>query len=146
MRVIPPIVGVFYLGAAGGLEYLLPNIRLISLPYHRIGLVLIGAGMVLAVWSVLLFKRARTPIDTFDTPTALVVDGPFRFSRSPMYVSLTVVLSGIAVYLGTLPWFLAPVAFALTMNASHIPREERNLERQFGQAYLDYKNRVRRWL
>ena len=109
-------------------------------------MVLIGAGMVLAVWSVILFKRARTPIDTFGTPTALVVDGPFRFSRSPMYVSLTVVLSGIAVYLGTLPWFLVPVAFALTMNASHIPREEKNLERQFGQEYMDYKNRVRRWL
>ena len=146
MRVIPPIVGVLYLGVAWELEYLLPNIRIISLPYHRIGLVLIGAGLVLAVWSVLLFKRARTPIDTFGTPTALVADGPFRFSRSPMYVSLTVVLSGIAVYVGTLPWFLVPVAFALTMNASYIPREERNLERQFGQEYLNYKNRVRRWL
>ncbi len=146
MRVIPPIVGVLYLGAAWGLDHLLPNIRIIGSPYHRFGLVFIGAGMVLAVWSVLLFKRARTPIDTFGTPTALVVDGPFRFSRSPMYVSLTVVLSGIAVYVGTLPWFLVPVAFALTMNASHIPREELSLERQFGQEYMDYKNRVRRWL
>ncbi len=79
-------------------------------------------------------------------PTALVTTGPFRFSRSPMYLGVTCLLLGIALLVGTLPLFLAPVAFALTMNASYIPREERNLERQFGQEYMDYKNRVRRWL
>ena len=99
-----------------------------------------------AVWSILLFKKRGTPIDPYGRPTALVVTGPFRLSRSPMYLGLTTVLLGIAIYVGTLPWFLAPLAFALTMHVAFIPREERNLERQFGQEYLDYKNRVRRWL
>ena len=146
MRIRPPFLAGLYLLAALGLNYLFPETTVIHSPYHFIGIVALGAGIVLAVGALRLFKKKGTPHNPFAMPTALVTTGPFRFSRSPMYLGVTCLLLGIALLVGTLPLFLAPVAFALTMNASYIPREERNLERQFGQEYMDYKNRVRRWL
>ncbi|MDV2494848.1 MAG: isoprenylcysteine carboxylmethyltransferase family protein [bacterium] len=146
MRIIPPIVAAFYLLVAWGLDSLFPGMPIIGSPYHLLGLVLFGVGGFLGGWAFLHFKKWDTPISTNATPTALVTTGPFRFSRSPIYVGLTCALLGIAVFVGTLPWFLVPLAFAITMHAAYIPREEAALERLFGQEYPDYKDRVRRWL
>ncbi len=146
MRIRPPLLAGLYLLAAMGLNYLVPGTTIIDSPYHLLGALVLGAGIVIAVWALRLFKRRGTPHNPFALPSALVTTGPFRFSRSPMYLGVTLVLLGIALLVGALPLFLVPLGFAITMHVAYIPREERNLERQFGQEYLDYKNRVRRWL
>jgi protein-S-isoprenylcysteine O-methyltransferase Ste14 len=146
VRIRPPFIAGFYLFIAWGLHALFPGLAVIDSPYNLLGFIVIVAGFVLAVWALLVFKDKGTPHHPFATPKALVTTGPFRFSRSPMYLGVTGVLAGIAIYVGSLLMFLAPLAFLATMNAAFVPREEATLERLFGEDYLDYRNRVRRWL
>lgn len=146
MRPLPPILALLYLFVALGLHYLLPSMKIISSPYRFLGIVLVAGALSLIGWAVRVFEQHGTTHKIHETPTVLVVTGPYRVSRNPMYVGISCILLGIAGFVGTLPVFLAPLAFLLTMNAVCIPREERTLERIFGQAYLDYTDRVRRWL
>ncbi len=98
------------------------------------------------IWAVQLFKKKETSHDPAETPTTLVTSGPYRFTRNPMYLGMTSILLGIAIFIGTISLFLAPLAFCITINATFIPKEEKILENIFGSEYLDYKNKVRRWV
>ncbi len=93
-----------------------------------------------------LFQKCKTPIKPTETPAAMVTDGPYRVTRNPMYLGFVIMLLGAAVWVGTLPMFLAPAAFFLIISLVYIPREEEKMEKIFGQGYRDYKKRVRRWL
>ncbi|MBI3780831.1 MAG: isoprenylcysteine carboxylmethyltransferase family protein [candidate division NC10 bacterium] len=146
LRVPPPILAGLYLSAALGLHFLFPDTTITPPRYRFLGIAILGTGIFLTGWAFRLCKKKGTTRNPYGTPTAVVATGPFRFGRNPMYLGVSVVLLGVAIFVGTVPVFLAPVAFFLTMNAVFIPREERTLERLFGQEYLDYKHRVRRWL
>lgn len=119
---------------------------LIGPPYHALGFAMLGLGVLLVRWALVLFHRKGTTFEPHGSPTALVATGPFRFSRNPMYVGMTFALVGVATVVGKLLPFLAAPAFVLTMHAHFIPLEEEELERLLGQEYLDDKRRVRRWL
>jgi protein-S-isoprenylcysteine O-methyltransferase Ste14 len=107
---------------------------------------LIGLGIGLNLWADKLFKKENTTVKPFLDPSALLSEGPFRFSRHPMYLGMVIALAGIAMVLGSLTAFLAPLAFFITMEIIFIPIEEKAMENIFGQKYLDYKKRVRQWL
>ncbi len=92
------------------------------------------------------FRRAKTNPKPWRPTTALVIQGPYRFTRNPMYVGFTLIYLGIAFWLNALwPVLLLPVAL-LIVDRGVIAREERYLERKFGAEYLAYRARVRRWL
>jgi protein-S-isoprenylcysteine O-methyltransferase Ste14 len=99
-----------------------------------------------ALYSAVLMRRRKTAIDPGKSTTAIVSDGPFGYTRNPLYVSLLLLFLGIAVLLDSL-WLLLflPVLF-LALNFGVVVREERYLERKFGEEYLKYKKRVRRWI
>ena len=85
----------------------------------------------------------------FQTPVwliALVVSGPFRFTRNPIYLGLCVVGVGAALLAGTWLMWLVPVTIFLLDNFAIIPFEENSMERAYGDDYRAYKARVRRWL
>ena len=107
---------------------------------------LIVVGIFLLVIGSRLFARVRTNINTFLRPDKLVTDGPFRYSRNPMYVGFVLVLLGICVTLGTLSPFAVVVAFFAVANYWYIPIEERNCAGAFGEEYARYQDQVRRWL
>jgi protein-S-isoprenylcysteine O-methyltransferase Ste14 len=106
----------------------------------------IALGLALGVWSLATFQRRHTTHDPFGTPRELVVNGPFRFTRNPMYLAVTALLVGIAWCLRTAPWWGVPVLFVLYVRLVNVPREERLLDTLFGESYRDYRERVRRWL
>ncbi len=110
------------------------------------GLPLMVASGLLAVWASITMRRAGTAVGPYSSTTAVVVHGPFRFSRHPMYLSLTGLYLGIAVSVNAL-WVvvLLPVAVVL-ITIGVIAREESYLERKFGMEYTSYKSAVRRWL
>lgn len=117
-----------------------------SLPRLLAGAVLFVAGVAGGFVFVAVFRRTgqdrspRTPTDT------LSLDGPFRTTRNPAYVSLTVTQIGLAFLLDN-PWLLAVlVPVLLLMHFGVVLREEAYLERKFGEEYLAYKRRVRRYL
>jgi protein-S-isoprenylcysteine O-methyltransferase Ste14 len=111
-----------------------------------IGVIPALCGVCGAVWAAWLFRRARTPVEPWQQPTALVADGPYRLTRNPMYLGLTSVLLGFALWLGSTTPLLVIPAFMWVITRNFIQREERWLEEQFGAAYRSYKARVRRWI
>jgi protein-S-isoprenylcysteine O-methyltransferase Ste14 len=91
-------------------------------------------------------KRAGTNVDPYRPATAIVTGGPYRFTRNPLYLSMTLIYCGITARANALPAaLLLPFVFRL-MRRGVIEREERYLERKFGDEYLSYKARVRRWV
>ena len=143
---LPPTYFFVSLVLTVGLHFWVPVIQLIHAPYRYIGLPLILVGIWLVLWTDRLFKNVETTVKPFERPSVLVVEGPFRFSRHPMYVFMGAILLGVAVFLGSLAAFLPPIAFLIAMQVVFIPHEEKSMEETFRQTYIDYRNRVRRWL
>jgi protein-S-isoprenylcysteine O-methyltransferase Ste14 len=92
------------------------------------------------------FDRRGTPVHPFHQPTALVTDGAYRFTRNPMYLGLVAALLGTAVWLGSLTPFVVVPSFMVVMQELFIKHEERRLTEVFGQAYVEFRKRVRRWI
>lgn len=97
---------------------------------------------------VVCFWRVRTTINPLDPGKAsyLVTNGIFRMSRNPMYLSLLLLLVAYAIRLDSLTIWLGPLIFAAYVTRFQILPEERALAEKFGEAYLDYKHRTRRWI
>ncbi len=76
----------------------------------------------------------------------LTTDGPFRYSRNPAYLSMTMIYARIAILRKALWTLLLLPAVLWVIQRDQIAREERYLERAFGEEYLAYKRRVRRWV
>ena len=118
--------------------------RIVRLP-------LIGGGVLLGDWTFRTMRRADTPVigEPFvaEKPTStLITDGPFGYSRNPGYLAGAMVYAGIASLTNVLWVFLLLPVVLLTMRRTAIEREERYLEGKFGEEYLRYKARVRRWI
>lgn len=145
-RLEPPTYFLIFLLLAILLHFVLPVIQIINSPYKYIGILLFGIGFWLNMWADGLFKRKNTTVKPFEKSSALILEGPFRFSRHPMYLGMVIALLGVAIILGSLITFLVPIAFFVSMQIVFIRHEEKALEQTFGQEYLDYKNRVRSWL
>ena len=109
---------------------------------------LVGAsGLLLAGWGERTFAAEGTDIlPASPTNKKLVMRGPFRYTRNPMYLGLVLMAFGFAFYFGTIPFYAVPVLLFLLCNFSFIPFEEAKMQRQFGNQYTDYLRRVRRWV
>lgn len=143
--VYPPVYFFVACAAMVALHLWFPVVRVLSPPVNHVGVALIVAGIALAAMAKRRFDVAGTTVKPFQRSSAVVSDGPFRFSRNPMYLGMLLALSGLFVLLGTLsPLVVLPVFYA-TIAAQFVRREERHMEEQFGDAYRDYKRRVRRW-
>jgi protein-S-isoprenylcysteine O-methyltransferase Ste14 len=111
-----------------------------------IGGALFALGAVIAAWGLVTFYRARTTTVPGETSNQLVTWGPYRFTRNPMYVGLTLAYLGEAGMLRqTWPLALLPLVLAY-LNWTVIPVEEAKLSEAFGEEYATYQRRVRRWL
>jgi protein-S-isoprenylcysteine O-methyltransferase Ste14 len=140
------------------LIYLLPLVlgllldRRVHIPFLPSGVVriigwpLIGGGVLIGGWFRKTMGDADAPVRTDRPVPRLTTDGPFRYSRNPAYLGLAMIYAGIAVLRNAL-WailFLPLVLFVIQREV--IGREERYLERTFGEEYRTYKARVRRWM
>lgn len=107
---------------------------------------LILAGLGLFFWACATMQRAGTNIPTCKPALKIVVHGPFRLSRNPIYLSMALFFLGVATAVGGL-WLYAlfPPWFAL-MEWGVIRREERYLAARFGNLYDDYRRALRRWI
>jgi protein-S-isoprenylcysteine O-methyltransferase Ste14 len=129
-----------------GSHYLMPIRTVIEPPLTYLGLPLILAGVLLDVWAANRFREKETSFKLRGEAISLITDGPFGFSRNPMYLGIMAVLLGLAIFLGSLITFLYPVLLFILFQFVFIPMEERRMEEAFGEEYLNYKRKVRRWL
>ena len=125
---------------------LVPLAELVPPPWNYSGFVLMAFGLFMSATAANLFKRADTPVIPFEKSTALVTDGWFRYTRNPMYLGMVLGCVGLAIVLGSLGAWLPLPEFILILRLRFIRGEEAFLEGIFGEAYLRYKAKVRRWL
>lgn len=142
----PPLIYLLFLGIAWILDALLPVALGRNLWTHYLGWGLIDAGLLLMLWAGLLMLLRKTTVNPYGTPAKLLEEGPFRFSRNPIYLANSLIYCGIALLWGSLwPWLLLPVVIYV-MQRAVIRHEERLLAQLFDEAYRSYCARVRRWL
>ncbi|MBI2659794.1 isoprenylcysteine carboxylmethyltransferase family protein [Candidatus Woesearchaeota archaeon] len=144
-RILPPHVALGSLIVVVALHYLFPT-PLISKPFNLLGILFFAAGLLILFFSFGMFKKKDTPVLPGQKPSALVIEGPYKFTRNPMYLGVTTALLGTAIYLGDILAFLAPIVFFAFVSIRFIPREEKLMEKLFGKKYLNYKKQVRRWV
>ena len=111
-----------------------------------IGWLLVGGGALLAGWFRQTMREADAPVRTDKPVPRLTTEGPFRYTRNPGYLSLAMLYAGIAVLRNALWAILLLPLVLIVIQREVIGREERYLERAFGEEYLAYKVRVRRWV
>ena len=129
-----------------GLNHWWP-IRLLPGPWGGVvGAALIAVGVAIMPPVLLRFRRAGTAFNPHKPASALITDGPYRFSRNPAYIALTLWYLGAAFLLNNGWVLLLVVPVLLVMDRRVIPAEERHLQAKFGEQYLRYKSHVRRWL
>jgi len=143
---LPPLVYAVGLVVGFLIELAVPVPGLPGSASWPLGLTFFVVGAALGLWFLHSFHGAKTPVDVRKPTTTIVTDGPFRFSRNPGYLSLTGMYVGLAVLAdGLWPLCLLP-AVLYAIQRGVIEREERYLERKFGDEYRRYREATRRWL
>ena len=143
----PPVLFVAALaaGALLGRFYPLPWPGLDDLPARVIGYGLGIAGIALMAWGFLTLHRAETTVLPHKRVDRLVTEGAFRFRRNPIYMGEVLLFLGLAQSTGNVWMAIMAPLFAIAIWKLAILPEERHLEARFGEAYLAYKARTRRW-
>jgi len=124
----------------------LPGHRVLVLPWNLVGAVPLAAGLSLNFMADSSLKKHETAVKPLDKTTALVATGVFQISRHPMYLGFVLILLGIAMLLGSLTPYVLVFAFAFFMDTVFIRFEEQKLEQTFGEGWMEYKRKVRRWV
>ena len=142
----PPLIyaGTLVLGLLLGRRFPIPFLpRTVA---RVLGWPLVGGGALLLGWFEVTMHRAGTPTNPYKPSSGIVTEGPFRYTRNPAYLAMAMVYAGVAA-LARASWavLLLP-AVLVAIRHGVIEREERYLERKFGEEYVRYKARVRRWI
>ena len=148
LKVPPPAVALLF----GFLMWLVTSrVASVEVPLGArlaVALLFASIGLVFGVSAMVSFSRERTTMNPTKpaASSSLVITGPFRFTRNPMYLSLLLYLLAWAVYLSNFVAVLFLPVFVLYINQFQIKPEERVLFSLFGPEYAEYRERVRRWL
>jgi protein-S-isoprenylcysteine O-methyltransferase Ste14 len=147
VKVAPPLVFVGMLLVGVLLGFLFPvGEDLNRVLWRTVGAVFVGAGVFLIAWAVSFFRRTQQRPEPWLPTPSMIFEGPYRFTRNPMYVGMTFMQIGIGFALMNL-WVsaLAFVALALVHRIAVLP-EESYLTEKFGRSYTQFTQRVRRYL
>lgn len=142
----PPVIYLAGLVAGLGLDAIWPLSTLEWDWARPAGIALIFLSVLIVVPAFVKFIRAGTNIPTNRPTKALVTDGIYRWSRNPIYLSMTVLVAGIGLAVHTLWVLVMLVPVWAVMRYGVIAREEAYLERRFGEDYRRYRRSVRRWI
>lgn len=123
-----------------------PGLQITGTFLPIVGVVLIGAGVTMFVWTIQLFRKQKTTIHPRGKPASLITSGPFRFSRNPIYLGFLLISTGTAVLFANVLSFMGPVIFFFFISTLVIPFEEGMLTNVFGESYGTYSRKIRRWL
>jgi len=143
---LPPVFLLIALLLMPVLHFLIPVRQIVRFPANLGGLIPTAIGVLLNFAADGLLKRKQTTVKPFQESSALVTTGVYGSTRHPMYLGFVLILLGAAVLFGSLGPFAVVAVFPLVMEAAFIRTEERMLAARFGDQWLAYKARVRRWI
>lgn len=144
----PPLIYAGTLAAALLLDWLIagPVTGLGQTPRVLIGVALAVIGIAIPLVASAQFRMANTDVRPWRPSAALVTTGIYRYTRNPMYLGMTLIYAGIALLADSVLVLLLLLPLLALIHYSVIRREEHYLSITFGEAYRDYKSRVRRWI
>lgn len=143
---LPPILLLLCIAAMFGMREWLTVTPIGIAELDTVGYVLIFLGIFLPLWGARVFAKHKTNIKPYKDPDTMVMEGPFRFSRNPMYLGMLLVLIGGALKFGFVEALAMPLLFFAVANWWYIPFEEGRMQHMFGDAFEDYRAKVRRWI
>ena len=145
-RIVPPLYFLAAVGAMLLLHKFAPLAYWLGPPWRYVGVVPLLCGLLLTRSSGMRFRKAGTPLRPGEQAKVFVTEGAFRHTRNPMYLGMMVILIGLAILLGSVsPLFVMPVLY-LILRYQFIWREEKWMESWFGESYVAYKSKTRRWI
>ena len=103
-------------------------------------------GFTVMVWAWAQFKQRGVAICPTEETARLLTDGVYRLTRNPMYLGMTLMLAGLAAWMGSLPFYAAAAGFFGIIHPAFCPYEEEKLTTRLGSQYQAYTSRVRRWV
>jgi len=142
-------VAVIYLaGLVGGaaINFVIPLLVLPGIWVRLVGLVPLVLGACLFAWARATFRRQGTALMPWKPSSELVRDGPFGFSRNPIYLSFSLIYLAAALIFDSVYILVMLVVAVVLFDRTQIPREERYLQERFGGEFSEYRTRVRRWI
>ena len=143
---LPPLWLLLGLVVVWLLGSYLPLVRLFGPVWQGAGGLVALAGVALILWAALWFWRKRTTIEPHHDPSVLIVEGPYRLSRNPIYLGMLAILTGAVLWQGALSPLPVPFAFAAILTRRFVEPEEAALRRAFGAEAERYLKVTRRWL
>ena len=145
IRFTPDIIFVILLIFSLLFHFCYPVSIIVKYPFTIFGLFIAFCGFILVSISNSVLIKNKTSIKPLHNPDFLVTSGPFKFSRNPIYLGMMLILSGFNIFLGSLIILVFPALFVIIINKI-IKKEELKLEEFFGEKYLNYKNKVGKWI
>ena len=142
----PPLLFVLPILASLALEWFVPTSFVPGAFRWLLGALIFAAGIALTGGGFITQKRAGTDPIPFNPSTRIVSHGLYRFTRNPMYLGFALCTFGLGILVDSAWMLLAVPSGLILIDRIVITREERYLERKFGEEYLGYKRRVRRWI
>jgi len=142
----PPRIAALLMIIAFTLWHFSPFETILFVHYRIIGTISIVGGFTIMMWAWFQFQKAKTAICPTAETVAIVMNGAYRICRNPMYLGMLSILMGLAFFMGAVEAFFAPAAFFIIIDKVFIPYEEDKLTRGFGEQYVEYSKRTRRWI
>lgn len=145
-RLLPPTYFFISIVVMVLFHFVFPLSKVIVYPWNLLGCAPLGIGIALNLVADRAFKEHQTTVKPFQESSVLVTTGVFRFTRNPMYLGIVLMLLGIAFLMGTLMPFIVVPVLAVSIELVFIKVEETMLEEKFGRTWVEYKQKVRRWI
>ncbi|MFC3052816.1 methyltransferase family protein [Kordiimonas pumila] len=143
---VPRLLPLHLFVLAAGLSLWLGHMETGAFTLTTGGLAVLAAAAGITAWSAVTFARAKTTIMPGAKPAALITNGPFRYSRNPIYGAMVLALAGLWSFTGGFSPFMVLLPFIAFIQNRFIAMEERHMLAVFGEEYLVYCMRTRRWL
>ena len=146
LKIPPPILVIILITS---IYFSSDKLNLISIPYRTLfSIVILSIGILVIINPVVKFIKSKTTVNPveFKNVEKLVTSGIYKYSRNPMYLGMIMIIISTAVYYLNFYSLLTPFIFYFWINRFQIKREEVFLEEKFGQEYLSYKTKTRRWI
>ena len=146
MFIPPPVLLLIAIGISYLVSTFVPSFHFVNQPLSTLGLVLVTIGIGLFIWAVQFFQKHNTTIHPRGKPSSLIIEGPYRLTRNPIYLGFLLIALGTALFFANILAIVGPILFFFFIGAFIIPFEEETLGRTFGKTYHSYLKRTRRWI